>query len=91
MSVPSEIITTHRVDMQSGALLFDKDFSLHDAMAAFEIGEPRFDSGLALLDDSRPPFDPLAPLLPEQVCWVIDHAVSCETTFFPIRSCLARR
>ncbi|KAI6046740.1 Mak10 subunit, NatC N-terminal acetyltransferase-domain-containing protein [Pisolithus marmoratus] len=65
-------------DMQPGTLLFDKDFSLHEAMAAFEIGEPRFDSGLALLDDSRPPFDPLAPLLPEEVCWIIDRTFSCE-------------
>ncbi|KAI6125227.1 Mak10 subunit, NatC N-terminal acetyltransferase-domain-containing protein [Pisolithus croceorrhizus] len=65
-------------DMEPGSLIFDKDFSLHDAMAAFEIGEPRFDSGLALLDDSRPPFDPLVPLLPEEVCWIIDRAFSCE-------------
>lgn len=65
-------------DMQPGTLLFDKDFSLHDSMAAFEIGEPRFDSGLSLLDDSRPPFDSLTPLLPEEVCWMIDRAFSCE-------------
>ncbi|KAI6125319.1 hypothetical protein EV401DRAFT_1939305, partial [Pisolithus croceorrhizus] len=64
--------------MEPGALMFNKDFPLHDAMAAFEIGEPRFDSGLALLDDSRPPFDPLVPLLPEGVCWIIDRAFSCE-------------
>ncbi|KAI6097765.1 hypothetical protein EDD16DRAFT_1666980, partial [Pisolithus croceorrhizus] len=64
--------------MEPGALMFDKDFSLHDAMAAFEIDEPRFDSGLALLDDSRPPFDPLVPLLPEEICWIIDRAFSCE-------------
>ncbi|KAI6124048.1 Mak10 subunit, NatC N-terminal acetyltransferase-domain-containing protein, partial [Pisolithus croceorrhizus] len=42
------------------------------------IGEPRSDSGLALLDDSRPPFDPLVPLLPDEVCWIIDRAYSCE-------------
>ncbi|KAG6330036.1 hypothetical protein ID866_9056 [Astraeus odoratus] len=65
-------------DMQPGALVFDKGFTLHDAMAAFEIGEPRFDSGLALLDDSRPPFNPLAPLLPEEVCWIIDRTFACE-------------
>ncbi|KAI6095245.1 Mak10 subunit, NatC N-terminal acetyltransferase-domain-containing protein [Pisolithus croceorrhizus] len=65
-------------DMEPGALMFNKDFLLHDAMAAFEIGEPRFDSGLVLLDDSRPPFDPFVPLLPEEVCWIIDRAFSCE-------------
>ncbi|KAI6097753.1 hypothetical protein EDD16DRAFT_1666641, partial [Pisolithus croceorrhizus] len=42
--------------MEPGALMFNKDFPLHDAMAAFEIGEPRFDSGLALLDDSASTF-----------------------------------
>ncbi|KAL4064339.1 Mak10 subunit, NatC N-terminal acetyltransferase-domain-containing protein [Scleroderma citrinum] len=67
-----------REDMQPGALLFDEGFTLHDAMAAFEIGEPRFDSGLALLDGSRPPFKPLAPLLPEEVCWIIDRTFACE-------------
>ncbi|KIM61115.1 hypothetical protein SCLCIDRAFT_16178 [Scleroderma citrinum Foug A] len=65
-------------DMQPGALVFDEGFKLHDAMAAFEIGEPRFDSGLALLDESRPPFKPLTPLLPEEVCWIIDRAFACE-------------
>ncbi|KAI6099200.1 Mak10 subunit, NatC N-terminal acetyltransferase-domain-containing protein [Pisolithus croceorrhizus] len=70
--------TSSYVDMGPGALMFNKDFLLHDAMATFEIGEPRFDSGLALLDDSRSPFNPLAPLLPEIVCWIIDRAFSCK-------------
>ncbi|KAI6094539.1 Mak10 subunit, NatC N-terminal acetyltransferase-domain-containing protein [Pisolithus croceorrhizus] len=65
-------------DMEPGALMFNNDFPLQDAMAAFEIGEPRFDSGLALLDDSRPPFDPLVPLLPGEVYWIIHRAFSCE-------------
>ncbi|KAI6098028.1 Mak10 subunit, NatC N-terminal acetyltransferase-domain-containing protein [Pisolithus croceorrhizus] len=60
-------------DMEPGALMFNKDFP-----NPCQIGEPRFDSGLALLDDSRPPFDPLVPLLPEEVCWIIDRAFSCE-------------
>ncbi|KAI6131168.1 Mak10 subunit, NatC N-terminal acetyltransferase-domain-containing protein [Pisolithus croceorrhizus] len=59
--------------MEPGALMFNKDFP-----NPCQIGEPRFDSGLALLDDSRPPFDPLVPLLPEEVCWIIDRAFSCE-------------
>ncbi|KAF8548370.1 hypothetical protein OG21DRAFT_1471303 [Imleria badia] len=64
--------------MPSGGLVLAQDFTLQDAMAAFEIGEPRFDSGLALMDQTRPLFDPLEPLLPEEVCWIIDRAVACE-------------
>ncbi|KAF9228847.1 Mak10-domain-containing protein [Gyrodon lividus] len=64
--------------MPSGALMLAKDFTLQDAMAAFEIGEPRFDSGMALMDQSRPDFDPLTPLLPEEVCWIIDRSFACE-------------
>ena len=50
----------------------------HRGLARRKIGEPRFDSGLALLDESRPPFKPLTPLLPEEVCWIIDRAFACE-------------
>ncbi|KAH0830164.1 hypothetical protein J3R83DRAFT_1513 [Lanmaoa asiatica] len=65
-------------DMLPGGLVLEKDFTLQDAMAAFEIGEPRFDSGLALMDQTRPVFDPLEPLFPEEVCWVIDRSFACE-------------
>ncbi|KAJ8591458.1 Mak10-domain-containing protein [Rhizopogon salebrosus TDB-379] len=65
-------------DMQPGGLLLADGFSLQDAMASFEIGEPRFDSGMALLDKSKPSFNPLAPLTPEEVCWIIDRSFSCE-------------
>ncbi|KAF9239144.1 Mak10 subunit, NatC N-terminal acetyltransferase-domain-containing protein [Melanogaster broomeanus] len=67
-----------KAGMPSGTLIMAKDFTLQDAMASFEIGEPRFDSGLALMDKSRPVFDPLAPLLPEEVCWIIDRSFACE-------------
>jgi hypothetical protein len=65
-------------DMHPGALLLTDGFTLLDAMSSFEIGEPRFDSGLALLDKSKPTFNPLAPLTPEEVCWIIDRSFSCE-------------
>ncbi|KAG1749555.1 Mak10 subunit, NatC N-terminal acetyltransferase-domain-containing protein [Suillus lakei] len=65
-------------DMQPGALVLTDGFTLLDAMSSFEIGEPRFDSGLALLDKSRPSFNPLGPLTPEEVCWIIDRSFSCE-------------
>ncbi|KAG0694642.1 Mak10 subunit, NatC N-terminal acetyltransferase-domain-containing protein [Suillus ampliporus] len=65
-------------DMQPGALVLAEGFTLQDAMSSFEIGEPRFDSGLGLLDKSKPSFNPLAPLTPEEVCWIIDRSFSCE-------------
>ncbi|KAG2359731.1 Mak10 subunit, NatC N-terminal acetyltransferase-domain-containing protein [Suillus spraguei] len=65
-------------DMHPGALVLTDGFTLMDAMSSFEIGEPRFDSGLALLDKSKPSFNPLAPLTPEEVCWIIDRSFSCE-------------
>lgn len=33
---------------------------------------------MILEEAQRPPFDPLAPLLPEEVCWILDRATSCE-------------
>jgi len=36
------------------------------------------DSGMVLEDAQRPPFDPLSPLLPEEVCWILDRSISCE-------------
>ncbi|KAG1856630.1 Mak10 subunit, NatC N-terminal acetyltransferase-domain-containing protein [Suillus subalutaceus] len=64
--------------LHPGALVLTNGFTLLDAMSSFEIGEPRFDSGLALLDKSKPIFNPLAPLTPEEVCWIIDRSFSCE-------------
>lgn len=43
-----------------------------------KIGKPLFDSGLVLLNEQTPVFNPLMPLLPEEVCWIIDHAFACE-------------
>ena len=47
------------------------------------------DSGAAITstDDaeetrSMTPFDPLVPLLPEEVCWILDQALACEVSGF---------
>jgi len=40
------------------------------------------DSGLVLEEAQRPPFDPLTPLLPEEVCWILDRSISCEVNNF---------
>ncbi len=39
------------------------------------------DSGFARPeDDLKAPFDPLMPLLPEEVCWILDRALACEVS-----------
>ncbi|KAH9842464.1 Mak10-domain-containing protein [Rhodofomes roseus] len=65
-------------DMDPEALLMTDTFSLLDAMSAFEIGEPRMDSGMVTESQQRPPFDPLAPMLPQEICWILDRAFACE-------------
>lgn len=37
------------------------------------------DSGLILDDEAnRPQFNPLTPLLPEEVCYILDRVIACE-------------
>lgn len=43
-----------------------------------QIGEPRMDSGMILEQQRRPPFDPLLPMLPQEVCWIMDRMFTCE-------------
>ena len=43
-----------------------------------KIGEPRLDSGFTLNEAPQPPFDPLHPLLPEELCWIMDRAFQYE-------------
>jgi len=64
--------------LDAAGMIFADGYSLNDAMSALEIGEPRMDSGMVLEEAQRPPFDPLAPLLPEEVCWILDRSISCE-------------
>lgn len=46
-----------------------------------QIGDPRMDSGATLpAEEQRPPFDPLTPLLPEEVCWILDRILACEVS-----------
>jgi hypothetical protein len=47
-----------------------------------QIGEPRLDSGYIPPGDPKPTFDPLAPLLPEELCWIIDRSFSYEVRVF---------
>ena len=43
-----------------------------------KIGEPRMDSGMQIEQDAFPQFDPLTPLLPEELCWMLDRTFACE-------------
>lgn len=43
-----------------------------------QIGEPRLDTGLIVQEQLRPPFNPLTPLLPEELCWILDRSLIYE-------------
>ncbi|KAG7086374.1 hypothetical protein E1B28_002334 [Marasmius oreades] len=64
--------------MEPGSMVVIDEFQLQDAMSAIEIGEPRLDTGMRLEKDHKVPFHPLTPLLPEEICWIIDRAFAYE-------------
>ncbi|KAI0046941.1 Mak10-domain-containing protein [Auriscalpium vulgare] len=74
----AEIFLEASGDMDPEELIFTEGFTLYDSMSALEIGDPRMDSGMALDDEQRPPFEPLAPLLPEELCYILDRMIACE-------------
>ncbi|KAI9069479.1 Mak10-domain-containing protein [Trametes sanguinea] len=74
----TELVVAGARDMEPEEVLLMDGFTLMDAMSAFEIGEPRLDSGMILEEQRRPPFNPLTPLLPEEVCWILDRSFACE-------------
>jgi hypothetical protein len=49
---------------------------------SLQIGEPRLDTGLVPQEYIRPPFDPITPLLPEEVCWILDRAMAFEVNLY---------
>ncbi|KAI0285229.1 Mak10 subunit, NatC N-terminal acetyltransferase-domain-containing protein [Russula brevipes] len=75
----SDVFLDAAQDMEQGDVILTEDFTLYDAMSALEIGDPRMDSGLILEEEAqRPQFNPLTPLLPEEVCYILDRAIACE-------------
>ncbi|PPR02186.1 hypothetical protein CVT26_012126 [Gymnopilus dilepis] len=68
-------------ELEPDNVLFMENFTLQESMSAIEIGEPRLDSGIIVQEQLRPPFNPFAPLLPEEVCWILDRAVAYEMEF----------
>ncbi|EIN07974.1 hypothetical protein PUNSTDRAFT_135491 [Punctularia strigosozonata HHB-11173 SS5] len=66
----TQVLVQGAQELRQGELIFMSGFDLTDAMSALEIGEPRMDSGVVLPDEvTKPLFDPLAPLLPEEMAW----------------------
>ncbi|KAI0282481.1 Mak10 subunit, NatC N-terminal acetyltransferase-domain-containing protein [Russula aff. rugulosa BPL654] len=75
----SDVFLDAAEDMDQGDIILTEDFTLYDAMSALEIGNPRMDSGLILDEEARKPqFNPLTPLLPEEVCYILDRVIACE-------------
>jgi hypothetical protein len=46
-------------------------------MNTLQIGEPRLDTGYAGENPSEP-LNPFTPLLPEEVCWILDRTLAAE-------------
>ncbi|KIP07499.1 hypothetical protein PHLGIDRAFT_105599 [Phlebiopsis gigantea 11061_1 CR5-6] len=75
----TEMLVQAAKDMSPEEVLLTSDLTLMDSMSAFEIGEPRMDSGMLLEgEEDRPAFDALTPLLPEELCWILDRSFACE-------------
>ncbi|EIM82360.1 Mak10-domain-containing protein [Stereum hirsutum FP-91666 SS1] len=65
--------------LPDGTVILTDGFTLLDSMSAIEIGEPRMDSGVILEEETkRPPFKPLDPLLPSELCYILDRTFACE-------------
>ncbi|THV06920.1 hypothetical protein K435DRAFT_960172 [Dendrothele bispora CBS 962.96] len=74
----TELFAQASAAMHSEQMIMMDGFSLHDAMSALEIGEPRLDTGMTIGTQRKQPFNPLTPLLPEELCWIIDRSISYE-------------
>ncbi|GJE88083.1 Mak10 domain-containing protein [Phanerochaete sordida] len=79
----TELFQTAAKEMNIEEVILTPGFTLMDSMSAFEIGEPRMDSGmLQEQDNARPPFESLSPLLPEELCWIIDRSFAGEMGWY---------
>ncbi|CAG7846743.1 SubName: Full=Uncharacterized protein {ECO:0000313/EMBL:CCA72810.1} [Serendipita indica DSM 11827] len=68
-------------DIGEESMISIENFTLHDAMMAIEIMDPRMDSGIERDAYPRQRFDPYQALLPEEVCWIIDRMFAAETAW----------
>ncbi|KAF8626362.1 hypothetical protein AX15_005013 [Amanita polypyramis BW_CC] len=74
----TDLFTEAAAEMAPTDMYFMEGFGLLEAMSAIEIGEPRLDTGFTKDNEDFPPFDPLTPMLPEEVCWILDKILACE-------------
>ncbi|KAF8510336.1 Mak10 subunit, NatC N-terminal acetyltransferase-domain-containing protein [Gautieria morchelliformis] len=74
----TDILEKGAREMAFGSILSIEGFELSDAMSALEIMDPRMDTGMA---EEPPPFDPNRPLLPAEVCWILDRSFACEMSW----------
>ncbi|KAK0522162.1 N-alpha-acetyltransferase, non-catalitic subunit [Tilletia horrida] len=89
----TEIFRNACTALRQGQMVHVKGFTMMDSMGAIQIMDRRMDSGMAAPlqdtpEDDRltaeeaaalPSFDPDADLSIDEVCWVIDRLVACET------------
>ncbi|KAI0282478.1 Mak10 subunit, NatC N-terminal acetyltransferase-domain-containing protein [Russula aff. rugulosa BPL654] len=76
----SDVFLDAAEDMEQRDIILTEDFTLYDAMSALEIGNPRTDSGLIPSDEEArgPQFNLVTPLLPEEICYILDRVIACE-------------
>jgi hypothetical protein len=80
-----ELVFTHNFELQDAMTAFEVRLAVFTVLRPVlnrkpsQIGEVRMDSGvLAPANPDAPAFDPLAPLLPDEVCWLLDRSFACE-------------
>ncbi|KAA1475811.1 Mak10-domain-containing protein [Dentipellis sp. KUC8613] len=75
----TDVLREASEDMEPDEIILTDGFTLFDSMSAIEIGEPRMDSGMILPEEERRPlFYPMLPLLPEELCYILDRSFSVE-------------
>ncbi|KAG8814828.1 hypothetical protein FRC17_000962 [Serendipita sp. 399] len=67
--------------MSQDSVLTMKNFTLHDAMMAIQVMDPRMDSGMERDGHPRRSFNPYQLFLPEEICWMMDRMFSAEISW----------
>ncbi|KAF8589714.1 hypothetical protein K439DRAFT_1628492 [Ramaria rubella] len=74
----TDVLVEATKEMEFGTILNMDGYDLSDAMSALEIMDPRMDTGMTV---PPPPFSPNMPLLPSEVCWILDRTFACEMSW----------
>ncbi|KZV60520.1 hypothetical protein PENSPDRAFT_671604, partial [Peniophora sp. CONT] len=75
----TELFQNAAEEMDPEDVLLLEGFTLYDAMTAIEIGDSRMDTGVILPAQlERPTYNPTAPLLPSELCWLLDRSFAAE-------------